>query len=289
MITVTRNLIEAGRKAAVQETLRCVQSQTFRRMEHVIWDGESTDGTQGLLEDVILDIASTADHIPIRYFCGPDKSLFDAMNKAVDLSAGEYVLFLNSDDLLPGPDCLQQVVNLIGERRPDFIYGETVFVEEDGRKRHARRLTLKSILQRMPFGHNAMLVRAEVFRKLEGHDLQFRSVADYDMILRMIQAGYRSLRVQVPLSVFRKGGVSADTVAAGAEMARCWEKNYARYCDMSAYSHDERVEWYGKGQLPVRLSLAILRQSLTQPLIARAAIYSLSKTLRRSLQPWRKF
>nr|WP_170538140.1 glycosyltransferase family 2 protein [Ruegeria arenilitoris] len=289
VITVTRNLIEAGREDAVLETLRGVQTQSLRNIEHIIWDGESTDGTQELLKGAIGGIAGNPDPIPVRYFCGPDKSLYDAMNKAVDLCSGEYVLFLNSDDRLPGPDCLQKVSRIIGERRPDFVYGETVFVEKDGRERHARRLTLKSVLQRMPFGHNAMLVRAGVFRELGGHDLQFHSVADYDMILRMIMAGYKGLRVQVPLSVFQKGGVSADTVAAGSEMARCWEKNFAPYCDISSYSHDERVEWYHMGQLPIPVALAILRQSIAQPVIARAALYSLAKSLRRSVQFWRQY
>ncbi len=289
VITVTRNLIEEGRKETILDALRSVQSQRFRGVEHVIWDGQSTDGTQALLTQAIEEIASSPDSIPIRYICETDQSLYDAMNKAVERCTGEYVLFLNSDDLIPGEDCLLNVDKAIKDTRPDFIYGETIFVEEDGRRRHAKRLTIKSILQRMPFGHNAMLIRKSLFQKLGGHDLRFRIVGDYDMILRMILAGHLGYRLQSPLSYFRKGGVSADIDAVGAEMAECWRKNFADYCDMSAYDEDQRIAWYKKGHLPVKVSASILANSLTHPTIARAAIYSMTKTMRRSVQFWRRY
>ncbi|WP_170758688.1 glycosyltransferase family 2 protein [Ruegeria lacuscaerulensis] len=289
VVTVTRNLIEEGREETILSALNSVQSQSFRDVEHVIWDGKSTDGTQELLKQAIKGISTSADCIPVRYFCEPDQSLYDAMNKAVELCAGEYILFLNSDDLIPGDDCLLNISNAIKGTRPDFIYGETIFVDEDGSQRHARRLTIKSILQRMPFGHNAMLIRKSLFQQLGGHDLRFRIVADYDMLLRMILAGHQGHKVQTPLSLFRKGGVSADADAVGAEMAECWRKNFGEFCDMSGYDESQRIEWFRKGQLPVRVSSAILLKSLAQPMTAHAALFSLAKTLRRSVQFWRRY
>ncbi len=289
VVTVTRNLIEEGRKETILDALNSVQTQRLRDIEHVIWDGKSTDGTQDLLRQAVEDITRAADSISVRYVSEADKSLYDAMNKAVELCAGEYILFLNSDDLIPGDDCLLNVQEAIRDTRPDFIYGETIFVDEDGGHRHARRLTLKSILQRMPFGHNAMLIRKAVFQELGGHDLRFRIVADYDMILRMILAGHQGRRLQTPLSLFRKGGVSADEDAVGAEMAECWRKNYEPFFDMSGYDEAQRIEWFRKGQLPVRVTAAILLKSVAHPMIARAALYSLSKTLRRSIQFWRRY
>lgn len=289
IVTVTRNLIEQGREEKVLAALDSVQSQSFRDIEHVIWDGQSSDGTQALLEKAVHDISASADHIPIRYFCEADTSLYDAMNKAVARCCGEYVLFLNSDDLIAESDSLLNVHNALKTSRPDFVYGETIFFDEDGGRRHARRLTLKSILQRLPFGHTAMLIRKSLFQDLSGHDLQFRIVADYDMVLRMILAGHNGLRLQKPVSLFREGGVSADTDAVGVEMAECWRKNFSQFCDLSGYTEKQRIEWYHKGHLPVRVSGAILMKSLSHPVIARAALYSLSKTLRRSVQFWRSY
>lgn len=289
IVTVTRNLVEAGREEQVLAALDSVQVQKFRDIEHVIWDGQSDDGTQELIKSAIQEISETADPIPIRYFCEADQSLYDAMNQAVELCAGEYVLFLNSDDLIAGADSLLNVQKAIALAKPDFVYGETVFFDDEGNRRHARRLTPKSILQRLPFGHNAMVLKRSLFRELGGHDLQFRIAADYDMVLRMVLSGHSGIRLQRPISLFRIGGVSADTDAAGAEMAACWLKNYSQFCDLSVYTDEERLSWYKQGHLPVRVSGAILMKSLSQPAIARAAIYSLTKTLRRKAQFWRSF
>ncbi|WP_170516481.1 glycosyltransferase family 2 protein [Ruegeria atlantica] len=289
VVTVTRNLIEAGREVQVLAALDSVQSQKLRDIEHVIWDGQSDDGTQDLLKDAIQKYSESGDPIPVRYFCEADKSLYDAMNQAVDRCRGEYVLFLNSDDLIADADSLLRVQNAIEPDKPDFVYGETVFFDDEGNRRHARRLTPKSILQRLPFGHNAMVLKRALFQELGGHDLQFRIAADYDMVLRMILSGHSGQRLQAPISLFRIGGVSADTDAAGAEMAACWLKNYSQFCDLSGYSDAQRFGWYKQGHLPVRVSGAILLKSLSQPAIARAALYSLTKTLRRKAQFWRSF
>jgi glycosyltransferase involved in cell wall biosynthesis len=289
VVTVTRNLIEAGREEQVLAALDSVQAQRFRDIEHVIWDGQSDDGTQELLTGAIQKIADSDAPIPIRYFCEADKSLYDAMNQAVARCEGEYILFLNSDDLIADEDSLLNVQKAIVPNRPDFVYGETVFFDDEGNQRHARRLTPKSILQRLPFGHNAMVLRKELFDALGGHDLQFRIVADYDMVLRMALAGHTGQRLQMPVSLFREGGVSADRDATGAEMAACWLKNYSRFCDLSRYSGDQRIQWYKQGHLPVRVTGTILLKSLSQPVTARAAMYSLSKTLRRKIQFWRSF
>ncbi|WP_171239686.1 glycosyltransferase family 2 protein [Ruegeria sp. HKCCA5491] len=289
VVTVTRNLIEAGRGDQVLAALDSVQAQTFRNVEHVVWDGQSTDGTQELLEGAIQKIEKSGDLIPVRYFCEADKSLYDAMNQAVARCAGEYVLFLNSDDLIADADSLANVQKAIVPGKPDFVYGETVFFDDEGNRRHARRLTPKSILQRLPFGHNAMVLKRSLFLEMGGHDLQFQIAADYDMVLRMILSGHSGHRLQMPVSLFRIGGVSADTDAAGAEMAASWFKNYSQFCDMSRYTDEDRLGWYRQGHLPVRVSGAILMKSLSKPAIARAALYSLSKTLRRKAQFWRSY
>lgn len=289
VVTVTRNLIEAGRGEQILAALDSVQSQTFRNVEHVIWDGQSDDGTQDLLKDAIDKIAASGNPIPIQYFCAADQSLYDAMNQAVERCHGDYVLFLNSDDLIADTDSLSRVQKALEPDRPDFVYGETVFFDDDGHRRHARRLTPKSILQRLPFGHNAMVLKRSLFQELGGHDLQFRIAADYDMVLRMILSGHSGQRLQAPVSLFRIGGVSADTDAAGAEMAACWLKNYSQFCDLSVYSDEDRLGWYRQGHLPLRVSGTVFLKTLSQPTIARAALYSLFKTLRRKLQFWRRY
>ncbi len=289
VITVTRNLIDEGRVEAIRAALEAAQDQGDAIVEHVIWDGASTDGTVDLLKELIAEIEARPSFVPIRFQSLPDKSLYDAMNRAVEISQGEYVVFLNSDDLLTAPDCLQKAREEIGSGRPDFCFGRTIFVEKDGSKRLSRERKVHSILQRIPFCHNSMLIRRDVFERFGGHDLDLRIVADYDLVLRMLFAGCEYQMLSVPIAVFHPGGVSADQMKTALEMTKSWRKNYAPFFGGRTYSEDEMLNWFRIGQLPLGFCVNLLRQSRNRPQLRDAALHSLKVTLRRRLQPWRKW
>ena len=285
VITVTRNLIEAGRTQSMADALECVQGQTCRVLEHVILDGASTDGTQALIEDRI----AAGGAVPVRFLSEPDSGLYDAMNKAVEIASGDYVVFLNSDDLIARPDSLARMQAHLARACSDYAFGETIYADAAGNLRHSRRLTTKGILQSIPFCHNSTLIRRAAFRELGGHDLSFRIVADYDMVLRLMLQGYRGSAAQVPISVFRLGGLSSDLHRTAAEMIRAWRKNYQPFVDMTVYSDEECLDWFRIGQLPLRVSTAILLAFPGNAVVHRAALYSIAKTVRRRLQPWRRW
>lgn len=284
VITVTRNLIEEGRAESIRAAIDCVQKQGDGAFEHMIWDGASTDGTQDLLQGIVDGIADGAA-VPIRYSSQPDQSLYDAMNRASDLADGDYVVFLNSDDLLAGSDCLRKVCDLMGDQRPDFAFGETIYVNEDGSRRHGKLKTVNSVLQRNPFCHNSMLIRRDVFQEVGGHDTTFRIVGDYDLILRMIAQGRVYMTLPVPISEFYYGGVSSDRMKTALEMTRSWAKNLGPIFGADRYSADDMLDWYRTGQFPISACLTLMRQE--NPQMRAAALHSLKLTLRRKLQPWR--
>ncbi|MBK0326979.1 glycosyltransferase [Rhodobacteraceae bacterium F11138] len=287
VITVTWNLIEAGRRDAILDVMDCVQGQTATGLEHVIWDGASNDGTQALIEDKIATLRQGGAPVPVRFFSEPDSGLYDAMNKAVAASTGDYVIFLNSDDLIAEPDSLARMQEHLAKARSDYAFGETLFVDSDQTVKHVKRLSSKGILQSIPFCHNSTLIRRAVFQELGGHDLEFKIVADYDMVLRMILGGYSGSSSQVPIAVFRRGGISSDLPRTASEMVKCWKKNYQRYFDFSEFSDQDCLNWFRIGQLPLGLSAALYRAGSGNPVLRKAARYSFIKTLRRRLQPWR--
>ncbi|MEO9782612.1 MAG: glycosyltransferase family 2 protein [Sedimentitalea sp.] len=289
VITVTRNLIEAGRQQTILEVMDCVQGQTATGLEHVIWDGASNDGTQALIEQKIEELRAAGAPVPVRFHSEPDSGLYDAMNKAVDASRGDYVIFLNSDDLIERQDSLALAQQQLAKEHPDYAYGQTTYVNTDGSTFQARRITTKSILRSIPFCHNSTLIRREVFQKLGGHDLQFKIVADYDMTLRIFMQGLKGSAVPVPIAVFRRGGLSADILGTGSEVARVWRKNYSPFLDLSVYSDEECLNWVKVGQLPLHVSWAIYWANLKKPAVRRAARHSFFKTLLRQMQPWRSW
>ncbi|MEM1006389.1 MAG: glycosyltransferase family 2 protein [Pseudomonadota bacterium] len=289
LITVARNLIDEGRAEAIRAALYSAQEQADAILEHVIWDGASTDGTVELLQNLIAEIEARPNSVPIRFESLPDKSLYDAMNRAVAISKGDYVVFLNSDDLLASPDCLQRARREIGSERPEFCFGRTIFVDPDGSRRLSRERKVHSMLQRIPFCHNSMLIRRDTFERFGGHDLELKIVADYDLVLRMLFAGCEYQSLSVPIAVFHPGGISADQMKTAIEMTKSWRKNYAPFFGGRSYSDTEMLNWFRIGQLPLGFCLNLLRQSGGMPQLRMAALHSLKVTLRRQLQPWRKW
>jgi glycosyltransferase involved in cell wall biosynthesis len=91
VITVSYNLIENDREETFNDCLKSVHSQTHKNIEHIVIDGASTDGTIDLIKKY-------ADKGWITYLSEPDRGVYDAMTKGVNLAKGEYIYFLNTDD-----------------------------------------------------------------------------------------------------------------------------------------------------------------------------------------------
>ena len=87
IITVTYN---AGK--VLEDTIQSVITQTYKNVEYIIVDGKSTDGTMDIVNRYREHIHTIVSE--------PDKGLYDAMNKGIDLATGDYLCFLNAGDEL---------------------------------------------------------------------------------------------------------------------------------------------------------------------------------------------
>lgn len=285
VITVTRNLIEAGRRDLFIKAMDCVQAQSYGHVEHVIFDGQSDDGTVAMIADAV-DRLSGSGH-SVVFESAPDAGLYDAMNKAVALASGDYVLFLNSDDSLAGETVLADLVATIGENRPGFVFGGTLQTLSDGSTKEFARTNLKSFLQRMPFCHNSMLVQKQVFESLGGHDVSFRVASDYDFVFRMLQSGVTGHDARLPISKYADRGVSGDLLAVARDYAGVWSRYFGALTGQGEIDPEISLDWYRTGQLPISICYAAYQSANNNDLVRQAALHSLKITLRRKLQPWR--
>ena len=89
VVTVCFNPLEAGRKEVFQKNLDSVQAQENVRLEHIIVDGASSDGTLEWLKGY------NNTRYDIRILSLSDDGIFDAMNRGIALSRGKYIIFLN--------------------------------------------------------------------------------------------------------------------------------------------------------------------------------------------------
>ena len=122
IVTVTWNAAEV-----IGPTLESVRQQNCMDYEYLVIDGASKDRT--------LDLVRVANIEGTRIYSEPDKGLYDAMNKAIRLAEGKYLIWLNAGDRFAAPDSLARLA-AHAEGNPGVIYGQTQLVD-GGRGGHA--------------------------------------------------------------------------------------------------------------------------------------------------------
>lgn len=190
--TVTYNAEET-----LARTLESVSAQDYPNVEHLIVDGRSTDKTLQLVQRYVEQNTLKATPHSIRLVCENDNGLYDAMNKAIQLSTGDYIVFLNAGDKLKTPQTLSLLAQTAewvkgDASNPAIIYGETDLVDNDGNfLRHRRlsapeKLTWRSFLNGMLVCHQSFYVRTDL-AQLVPYNLEFRFSADYDWCIRLMK------------------------------------------------------------------------------------------------------
>ena len=197
IITVVKN-----EKKRLQETIKNIQKQTYRRIQYVIIDSASTDGTAELIKKY-------EDYI--NYWVSePDNGIYDAMNKGLFKSDGEYILFLNAGDTFPDVNTLQNVADQIEQNGfPDFIYGDAFEIDVEGNHflRHSRMSSHKTV--GMFTHHQSMYYRREIVERFNlRYDTSLQIAADYKFTCQFLEHARSELYIAKPLSVFLQGGLS---------------------------------------------------------------------------------
>jgi glycosyltransferase len=110
--------------ATIGDTMRSVVTQTHRDIEHIIVDGASKDDTLAISQ-------ATASRSP-RVIREPDAGgIYDAMNKGPPLATGDFVAFLNADDMLADRHTIARIATAAMEREADAVYGDLSHVHRD--------------------------------------------------------------------------------------------------------------------------------------------------------------
>lgn len=194
IITVVYNAGEL-----VAPTIEAVAGLDYPAIEHIVVDGASTDGTLGVIGRYRGKIA--------RLLSEPDHGIYDAMNKGIALATGEYLWFLNAGDTPATANALNGLLR--GEDKPDYIFGDTRLIEDDGtlRKlvRAPARLDWRAMTHGMQVSHQSFIARRAIAPM---YDLRYRYIADQKWIIDILKASGQGLRVRQPLSNYLLGGLS---------------------------------------------------------------------------------
>lgn len=183
----------------LEKTINSVKSQSFVDFEFIVIDGGSSDSSVNCIQKYVNNI---------NYWVSEkDSGIYNAMNKGIRVSSGNYLLFLNSGDVLNGKTALQDFVshpNFTG----DIIYGDYKFNE--GEKVYPDYLTpLFFIKSSLP--HQSTFFHKSVFEKMGNYDEKFKIVADRAFYIKCFLSNkFNFKHINYSLSIFDLSGMSND-------------------------------------------------------------------------------
>ncbi len=179
------------------------QRDSGLKIEHLVIDGNSTDGTPAYLQQTWQqgNIAS--------YVSEPDNGIYDAMNKGLALAKGKIIAFLNADDeFLPGAITALSAPILAGQA--DYAMG-TARVLENGKFTSRRWPDLDNAFMGATCCHQTLFCKTDIMRSLGGFDGEtFPVIADGDFMAKLAAHPYTPANVTGDHVIFREGGCSTD-------------------------------------------------------------------------------
>lgn len=188
------NLIEA--------CLLNVAAQSYEKREHLIIDNESTDSTP----DIVRNLAKQHPHI--RLVSGKDKGIYDALNKGIGLSSGEWVYILGSDDAFYDNHVLEDIFAGQETGRYDIIYGNVKWGKEnrtyDGEFSKLKFME-KNICQQAIFYSSTLFSR---FGKFEA---RYRLLADWVFNMQWFcREDVKQLYIDRIIAIYNPYGLSSQ-------------------------------------------------------------------------------
>lgn len=209
VITVCKNA-----SSTISLTLRSVNDQQYPNIEHLIIDGNSSDGTQELVQQ--------QSHSNTILVSEPDKGIYDAMAKGVERSTGDILFFLNSGDVFFEETTISKVIDYFQESNVDIVFGNLlpVLLNKDDVYSHCFKpdepldqsyIQNKYDLLTVNIHHQTIFYKKEIFKNCGFFSIGYEKGTDWGLHADAI-LGHNHTFAHIPLNIskFALGGVSTS-------------------------------------------------------------------------------
>lgn len=184
-------------KENIEKTILTVLSQGVE-VEYIIIDGGSTDGTL----DIIKKYKDRIDVVVSE----KDSSIYNAMNKAIDLVSGDWICFMNSGDGFYNSNVLKNILPNI-ENSVDVVYGDWEVRYASKNKIKKANNSIDKIWQGMIFSHQSCFVKKDILKEYKFNESN-RITADYELFYTLYKANKRFKYTSMIVSSVSAGGLS---------------------------------------------------------------------------------
>jgi len=198
----------------LEKTMRSVLEQDYERIEYIVIDGASTDGSLEIIKKYQSRLA--------YWVSESDQGQTDAINKGFNRAKGEILAWINSDDVYTLGAVRRAVEYLLDHPQVGMVYGDLDFIDEDDRvvgRFNADQTDLPKL--RRGYVHipqPSTFLRADLWKKVGPLDTSFFFAMDYDLWTRMAALSEFKYIPGEPWAKFRLH-FDGKTVSADD---RCW-------------------------------------------------------------------
>ncbi len=193
--------------ATIKDTIESIRSQDYKNIEYIVVDGNSKDGT--------IEIIKSYDSFISKWISEPDKGIYDAMNKALQLATGDVVGILNSDDFYFNNQILSQIANAFLDSSVDVVFGDLVFLDPNNLEKVVRKYSSakwspdKFAKGFMP-AHPTVFVRRKYYEQFGLFKTDYKIAADYELLIRFLYVHKLKYKyLPITMVKMRRGGVSS--------------------------------------------------------------------------------
>ncbi|MGM9853365.1 MAG: glycosyltransferase [Muribaculaceae bacterium] len=221
IITITRDNL-----GGLKKTVASVRGQSLGRtddkgigpenyveIEHIVVDGESTDGSAEWL----------AGQDGLKIVSAPPRGVYHAINRGMEAAGGEVLMLMHAGDVFASDDVVRQVAAAFADESLDFVFGDLHYVNAAGRT--VRRYSgshggLKALLHGYAPPHPTLAVRARTQHAVGLYGEDYVIAGDFEMFGRLFcRPGIKYLYLPLDMVEMEAGGISS------APLSRLWINN----------------------------------------------------------------
>ncbi|WP_291726249.1 glycosyltransferase family 2 protein [Bernardetia sp.] len=189
---------------ALEKTIQNVAAQTYPNIEYLVIDGNSTDNTLEIIKKYENDIST--------WISEKDNGIYDAMNKAIKLAKGDYILFMNAGDTFSKDTIIEAIFLEIYQKFdkkkdfPNLIYGDYTVINQTFAET-VQAESLEKPWMGMKFCHQSMLLKTELAKKQPFSGKYITS--DFEQVYELYQKGISFYYFPKPIANFQADGLSS--------------------------------------------------------------------------------
>lgn len=163
-------------KKTIRKTIESVINQTYKNIEYIIVDGESTDGTIEIINEYREKYKDR-----IKFISEKDHGIYDAMNKGIKLCSGSLIGIINSDDYYE-TNAVEIMVESMNESTYQILYGIVRVLKNE--TEYALSMNNHNFLNELMIPHPTCFITKKIYEDFGAYNLKYKLASDYDLMLR---------------------------------------------------------------------------------------------------------